>query len=169
MNIHKLSENMQMANLDSTFKSIHSIRKSIAFMLSRLPLELINAIPEGQNNNIIWNAAHIISVQQLLVHRRSGALYTESKEITGSYKPGTAPTGDVSQEFVNLIQERLVASAIDMEVTYKDGAFNSYEPFETRTKIKLDNVEDAINFELFHEGLHFGYMLSYMNVLMKKS
>lgn len=154
-----------MTNIDSTFKTIHSIRKTIAFTLSRLTLDQINHIPNGQKNNIIWNAAHIISVQQLLINRRSGAPYTEGKDITALYKPGTVPEGNVSQEFVNYIIERLVGSAIQMESDYKAGLFEKYEPFSTRTKINLDSAADAINFELFHEGIHLGYIMSYINLM----
>jgi len=156
-----------MSSLDSTFKSIHSIRKSLAFILCRLPLDMLNKIPEGHSNNIIWNAAHIIAVQQLLINRRSGTAYTEVKEITKNYRPGTYPVADLDQKSVDEIRSRLVENAQEMESMYRSGAFNQYEPFETRTKIRLDNIEDAINFELFHNGLHLGYIMSYMNALKK--
>ncbi len=144
---------------------IHSIRRTIAFTLSRLSLEQLNHIPKGQNNNIIWNAAHIISVQQLLINRRAGAPYTEGKDITNVYKPGTIPEGDITQEFVDYIRERLVGSSIQMEEDYKSRAFENYEPYNTRTKINLDSAADAINFELFHEGIHLGYIMSYINLM----
>ena len=154
-----------MTNIDSTLKIIHSIRRTIAFTLSRLSLDQINHIPDGQSNNIIWNAAHLISVQQLLVNRRSDAAYTEGKDITAFYKPGTKPEGDVTQEFVDYIRERLVGASIQMEEDYKAGLFDTYEPFETRTRVKLENATDAINFVLFHEGIHLGYIMSYINLM----
>lgn len=154
-----------MTNIDATFKMIHSIRKTIAFTLSRLSIDQINHIPEGQSNNIIWNATHLISVQQLLINRRCGAPYTEGKDITALYKPGTRPEGAVNQEFVAYIIDRLIGSAIQMEEDYKAGLFDNYEPFSTRTKVNLDSAADAINFELFHEGIHLGYILSYINLM----
>ena len=156
-----------MSNLDSTFKNIHSVRKSIAFMLSRLTLDQINKVPEGYSNNIIWNAAHLISVQQLLVSRRSGAPYTEDKSITLAYKPGTVVEGDVDQEFVDMVRDRLVANSEQMELDHKAGVYSTYEPFETRTKITLDSVEDAINFELFHNGIHMGYIMQLVKAVSK--
>jgi len=156
-----------MQNLDSTFKSIHSVRGTVAFILSKTPLDQLNKIPEGQSNNIIWNAAHIISVQQLLVNRRSGAPYTEPKELTSNYKPGTAPDADMDQDFVSMLQERLIVNAQEMESGYIKGLFKDYEPFTTRTKSVLESDADAINFELFHSGLHLGYIMSYLNLLKK--
>lgn len=157
-----------MSNLQSTFKSIISTRKSVAFILGRTPLELLNTIPNGQNNNIVWNAGHIIAVQQLLVNRKSGYQYTEDKLITQNFRPGTAPEGVYDQAIVDHLKERLLSNAIDMEKTFLDGLYGAYDPFTTRTKIELTSVEDAINFELMHSGLHLGYIMSYLNVLAKK-
>jgi len=155
-------------SIASTFKSIHSVRRTIAYILEKYPLSVLNRIPEGQSNNIVWNAAHLVSVQQLLINRRSGAPYTEAKELTANYKPGTKPEGDVDQAFVDNLRMRLIANAEEMEKMYNDGGYPFYESFQTRTKISLDSVEDAINFELFHNGLHLGYIMSYLNLLTNK-
>jgi hypothetical protein len=32
-------------------------------------LEQLNKIPEGYNNNLIWNIAHVVVVQQMLVYK----------------------------------------------------------------------------------------------------
>jgi hypothetical protein len=34
-------------------------------------LEQLNKIPEGYNNNLIWNIAHVVVVQQMLVYKLS--------------------------------------------------------------------------------------------------
>jgi hypothetical protein len=36
---------------------------------SGIYFEQLNTIPEGYNNNLIWNIAHIIVVQQMLVYK----------------------------------------------------------------------------------------------------
>lgn len=156
-----------MSSLSATFKSTISTRKSISIILDRVPLELLNAIPEGQNNNIVWNAAHLIAVQQTLVNRRSGYQYTEDKFITKEFLPGSKPTGYFDKETVGHIKDRIVTNALEMEKAYSEGLYSTYTPFETRTKIELATVEDAINFELMHTGLHLGYIISYLNVLKK--
>ena len=151
-----------MNNLQSTFKTIHSIRRSIAYLMSRMTVEQLNKIPDGYRNNIVWNAAHIISVQQLLVNRKTKAADTEKPDIIDPYRPGTKPESDVSAEFISYVQERLIASSLQMEEDYRNDKFLEYIPYETRTKIQLDSAEDAINFELFHEGLHLGYIFCLM-------
>jgi len=41
-------------------------------MIEDFSLEELNKIPEGFNNNIIWNIAHVIATQQALVYGLSG-------------------------------------------------------------------------------------------------
>lgn len=154
-----------MQDLTHVFKAANSTRRTIAFLLSRLTVDQINTIPKGANNNILWNAAHIISVQQLIVNRRAGAAYTESKELTALYKPGTLPTVIADRAYIDMVSERLVASGVEMEKNYHSGMFDTYEPFTTRTKMELASAADAITFELFHVGLHLGYIMSYMNMM----
>jgi hypothetical protein len=40
-------------------------------MLAGYTLEQLNKIPEGYNNNLIWNIAHVVVVQQMLVYKLS--------------------------------------------------------------------------------------------------
>jgi len=141
----------------------------MAFMLDRMPLEAVNVVPEGFSNNIVWNMGHVICVQQLLVNRRAGLPYTEDRVITQNYRPGTYVEGDVDQEFVDFLKERLVANAVEMETSYQQYEGTSYEPFMTKTRMSLDSIEDAISFDLFHEGLHMAYILQLQRAIMKNS
>jgi hypothetical protein len=47
--------------------------------------------PEGYSNNLIWNIAHIIVVQQMLVYKLSGLPMMISDEMVEKYKKGTKP------------------------------------------------------------------------------
>jgi hypothetical protein len=40
------------------------------------------------------------------------------------------------------------------------GCFVNYDPYTTRTGMTINTIEDALAFNLFHEGLHVGAMLS---------
>ena len=158
-----------MKAVTSNFKTILSIRKSMAFMLERMPLTAVNTVPAGFSNNIVWNMAHVICVQQLLVNRRAGLPYTEDRAITQNYKPGTFVEGDVDLAFIDQLKHRLVANAEEMEISYNEERFTHYDPFTTRTRMSLDSIEDAISFDLFHEGLHMAYILQLQKAVMKDS
>ena len=47
-------------------------RKIFHHYLKHFSLEQLNAVPEGFNNNILWNIAHTMVTHQLLMYKRSG-------------------------------------------------------------------------------------------------
>jgi hypothetical protein len=46
-------------------------------------------VPEGFNNNIIWNIAHVIVTQQILVYKLSGLPMIVTDEMVEKYRKGT--------------------------------------------------------------------------------
>ncbi|MFB0910652.1 MAG: DinB family protein, partial [Flavobacterium sp.] len=66
-------------------------RTIVSQMLAGHTLDQLNTIPEGYNNNLIWNIAHIIVVQQMLVYKLSGLPMMISDEMVEKYKKGTKP------------------------------------------------------------------------------
>ena len=55
--------------MHQTFDITRTSRKIISQLLQDFTLEQLNTIPEGFNNNIIWNIGHIVVVQQMLVYK----------------------------------------------------------------------------------------------------
>lgn len=47
--------------MHQTFSITKTSRKALSHLLDIIPLEQLNKIPEGFNNNIIWNIAHSYS------------------------------------------------------------------------------------------------------------
>jgi hypothetical protein len=66
-------------------------------------LAQLNSIPQGHNNNLIWNIAHIIVVQQMLVYKLSGLPMKISDTLVEKYKKGTKPEQDATQAEVDEI------------------------------------------------------------------
>ena len=85
---------------DTTLKS----RKFLKDLLENLTLEQLNKVPEGFNNNIIWNVAHTIVTQQLLVYNLSAIPMIISDELVEMYRKGTKVERDVTQAEVDLIK-----------------------------------------------------------------
>jgi hypothetical protein len=84
-------------------------------------LAQLNSIPQGHNNNLIWNIAHIIVVQQMLVYKLSGLPMKISDTLVEKYKKGTKPEQDATQAEVDeiiiylwkrLIKRRLILITI---------------------------------------------------------
>ena len=91
---------------DTTLKS----RKFLKDLLENLTLEQLNKVPEGFNNNIIWNVAHTIVTQQLLVYNLSAIPMIISDELVEMYRKGTKVERDVTQAEVDLIKGLLFST-----------------------------------------------------------
>ena len=123
-------------------------------------LEELNKVPEGFNNNVIWNIAHTIVTQQLLVYKLSGLPTMVSEEMIETYKKGTKTEGDLSQADVDTIKDLLYSTIEKTKEDYANGKFVSYNEYTTGTGFHLASAMEAMNFNNYHEALHMGFMMN---------
>lgn len=125
-------------------------------------------IPKGFNNNIWWNIAHVVVTQQLLVYKFSGKNLLISEELVEKYKKGTTPDETpVSDAQIKEIENLLFSTIEETKEEYKNGGFKEYNSYTTSANVTLDNAEDAIAFNVFHEGIHLGSILALKRALAK--
>ncbi|SDB63563.1 DinB superfamily protein [Flavobacteriaceae bacterium MAR_2010_188] len=144
---------------DITLKS----RAVLERFLENYSLEQLNKVPKGFNNNIIWNVAHTIVTQQLLVYKLSGLQTIVSDDMIETYRKGTRPNRDVSQAEVDMVKGLLYSTVHKTQEDFDNGVFKNYNEYTVTTKNTLTNVLEAIEFNNFHEGLHLGYILAIKN------
>jgi len=132
----------------------------ISKILEKHTLEQLNKIPEGFGNNLIWNIAHVIVTQQLLVYKLSGLPIMVSDELVEKYKKGTKPEQAATQDEVDEIKSLLFSTIEKTKEDYANGIFKNYTEYPTSTGFVLNSVQDALNFNNFHEGLHIGILMS---------
>ncbi|QRM88548.1 DinB family protein [Lacinutrix sp. WUR7] len=135
-------------------------RKLLESIMENHTLEQLNKVPEGFNNNIIWNIAHTIVTQQLLVYKLSGLPSVLSDEMIEAYRKGTKTERDLTQAEVDEIKGLLFSTIEKTKEDYNNKLFRSYNEYTVSTKSTLTNVEEAIDFNTFHEGIHLGYILA---------
>lgn len=146
--------------MNQTFEITRTSRKIVSQFLDNYSLEQLNKIPEGFKNNLIWNIAHIVVTQQLLAYKFSGLPMMVSDELVQKYMKGTKPELDASQDEVDEIKSLLSKTVDQTEEDYDNGIFKNYQEYPTSTGFVLKNVEDAMAFNNFHEGLHIGILMS---------
>ncbi|MBF4517249.1 DinB family protein [Flavobacterium sp. ANB] len=146
--------------MSSVFKVQKTIREIFLKILDNHSLEQLNKIPEGFKNNVIWNVAHCISSQQVLVYKLSGLPTLVSDEFIDKYKKGTKPEADVSQAELDEIKRLLFATLEQTEKDYAENVFNHYTFYKTSMGFDLENVQDALDFVSYHEGIHTGIIMS---------
>ena len=128
--------------------------------LNFFTLEQLNKVPEGFNNNIIWNVVHSLATQQSLMYSLSDAELIVDQAWVNSYRRGTKPQGDITQQFVNEVDKALFSTSDQLKIDLASGVFNAYRPYITSTKMELDSIETTLPFILFHDGIHIGSILA---------
>lgn len=135
-------------------------RKIFHHYLKEFNLEQLNTIPQGFNNNIVWNIAHTVVTQQLLLYKISGLEMQVPREWIGLFSKGTKPERKITQDEVAAIDKALFSTYEQFEHDLAKGVFENYKPYTTSTGMVLDSVETTTAFLQFHDGLHLGSVLA---------
>jgi len=135
-------------------------RKLILETISNLTIEQVNKIPAGFNNNIIWNLGHMIASQQGICYKRSGLTLTVSDDFFKTYVSGSKPERFITEARYEEIKQLFFSTLEQMDADYAAGKFVTYESVNTRYNVFLSNIDEALAFLPFHDGLHIGYIMS---------
>ena len=144
---------------------IENIRRTRGFLLDlvrELSADQLNEIPTEFNNNIIWNIGHLIAAQQRICYIRSGLKITVEEKYFFEYLPGSKPKRAIDANEIETIKQLLTTTLDQFEADYKSNLFLhfNYTLFTTPYGVEIKNIEDAIDFLPYHEGLHCGYIMA---------
>lgn len=152
--------NKHLRQMESTFNIWKTSRKLYLEYFDKYTLNQLNKVPDGFSNNLVWNIGHIVVAQQALIYKSSGLQGYISKELFGRYKPGTKPTGQTSENETNELKGLLTSLVKQTEKDFSGGKFVKFNERMTGTGFYLSSLEDAFEFNNYHEGLHLGYMMN---------
>lgn len=150
----------QKFEMQQSLEITRSTRKVLAGFLDEYSVDQLNEIPHGFSNNLIWNIAHIVVVQQMLVYKLSGLRMIVSDEMVEKYKRGTRPDGIVSPDEIAEIRSLLFSTVEKAESDAASGIFENYQQFTSMSGFTIKSAADAMAFNNFHEGTHLGIMMS---------
>jgi DinB superfamily len=153
-------KNFKLYTMNSILEITRTSRKMIAPFIENYTLEQLNTIPAGFSNNLIWNIAHVVVTQQLLVYKLSGLTMNVSDEMVEKYKKGTKPEQDATQAEVDEIKALLSQTIDQTAVDLDNKIFENFTEYPTSTGFILKSAKDAMAFNNFHEGLHIGILMS---------
>ncbi len=151
--------------MKKVLEQILQTRKALYLILKNTPKAKLLKIPEGFNNNIYWNIAHIVATQQGLMYGLSGVQAKMSTELIAKFKKGTAPNGSASDEEIESIKKLIFTTVEDAIIDYEKGLFSNFKEYTTSANVTLYTIDDAIAFNHYHEGLHLGSILALMRVV----
>lgn len=149
-----------MSTLEKAFDVTLQNRKRLYKFLKETPKEILLQIPQGFRNNIWWNIAHVVVTQQLLVYKLGGRPMQVNGALVEKFKKGTVPDGTATEEEMEQVANLLLPTVERMQEDHRKGVFSGYTEYTTSANVTLNSVDDAIIFNLYHEGLHLGAILS---------
>jgi hypothetical protein len=130
-----------------------------------MSLEAVNHIPEGFNNNLIWNFGHIIATQQLLTYSLSGLKPKVEDEVLAAFRKGTKPEKVHTTAELEGLKKLAVTTLDQFEADFEAGLFQTFESYPTSYGVELTNIEEAAAFSALHEALHLGYAMALKRAL----
>ena len=153
----------------SVFTTLQVTRQNMLNVINQYDSEQLNHIPEGFNNNIIWNFGHVIVTQQLLCYKLSDIQIRIEPSLIDKYRKGSKPEGTVSDDEIARLKNYALETVAQMEEDYNNGLFKTYNEYTTSYGTTLDSIESAMTFNNVHEGLHYGYVLALRKLLVPVS
>ena len=154
--------------MNQKIEKIKNLRLFLIKQLHGLTPEELNKIPKGYNNNIIWNIGHLISANQSLCYKRSGHPARVDQKYILPFFTNTKPVEFVSEHEIKTMKLVFINSIDVLAEDFENNIFTSYTPSENIERLygmKLKNIEDALDFLLYHEGFHSGYITSMIRVV----
>ncbi|MNI67567.1 DinB superfamily protein [compost metagenome] len=145
--------------MDQVFEFIINTRTAFIKLVDSLTIEQLNKIPDGYNNNIIWNFGHIVVSTQTLCYFRTGIWSTpDAVKFNEYYKKDTKPTYTVTEAEVAELKAIALASIETIKADYAKGIFTNTTPFITATYgVQLNSIEEVLITTIGHDNVHFGY------------
>jgi|TARA_B110000483_G_scaffold25943_2_gene30919 hypothetical protein len=145
----------------AAFDLLHATRKLLVKSVATLNITQLNIIPDGFNNSIAWNIAHILVTQQLLHYKLSGKDLLLDDVFVDRFRKGTkASSNSLSKEEWETCLKLLPSLAEELERDYFGNKFSTYTTYPTSYGYEINSIEDAIQFNNLHEALHLGYIMS---------
>ena len=136
-------------------------RQMLVNSIDKMDDEILDIIPEGFNNNIRWNLAHLVVTPGILTYRLMGReIPFISEEFVNSAKKGSNPDSfSLNEDFGKKhLCELVIETVKRAQRDYDELSKLSFKPYETSTGYVIDNLSSALAFSNIHDGLHIGHI-----------
>ena len=152
---------------DKSIDTILATRRLFIKLMDGLSIDLLNKIPEGFNNNIIWNFAHVVVTQQILCYKMAGVTLKIDDAYLLKYAKGTKPETFIKVEELLFFKQQALQLIEELIVDKEQGLLDNFVSYTTSFNVELNSLDDAIKFLTMHEGLHLGYAMALKRMVNK--
>ena len=147
--------------MKEVFTLYRKLRERQLKLLNSFTPEELAIIPAGFKNNILWNLAHCVVSQQNYCYANSDLPTYLTPEFIERYRKGSIPDGHIpTAAEIEELQQLLIRTVDLLETDYQKGIFKQYNHYVTGIEYELNTIEEAIYFNISHEGVHLGSVLA---------
>lgn len=111
-------------------------------------------VPEGFNNNILWNVGHVITDNTSMLYPPTGNPFPSPEQYLRWFEPGTS---QADWEETPPIAEVIAAAETMRDKVIEDcnaGKMETFEPMPLDDGVVLRNIAQAIAHCNIHEAMH---------------
>lgn len=147
------------------FKTLRTTRWHMARELEGLSHTDLLTIPEGRDDNILWNVGHLLCSLSRLTYVFSGHPLPIPEHYLTNFGKGTNAQEWVLPPDPDEVIRLFLEMPDKIEADYHAGKFVEYKPLTLGGGHTVESVEEAVAFHCFHEGLHIGMVISLKRML----
>ncbi|MBO9593419.1 MAG: DinB family protein [Niabella sp.] len=152
-----------------TLNIIDSIRKKAIALIKETPTEVLNQIPAGFNNNIIWNFGHLVVSGYGLVFRVTQADPGFIIPLQDAYKKGSKPAAPATREEIEELIELSNTFTLAVKEALDANRFQEISTYTTDTfGVPVTTIEEMLTTVAAHDTLHWQVMRDYARMLSTK-
>ena len=142
---------------DFLFNQLKVVRTNTVDLVKGLSEGQVNSVPEGFNNNILWNLGHIYLVQELFAFAFIPEPMLSPDGFSDLFGRGTKPSDWKVQpptlpELIQLLEDQ--TSRIEEKLNSRLDEVVA-KPFAMPSGLILKTVGEFLTFSMYHEGMHF--------------
>ena len=134
-------------------------RQNLLNLVNTHSIEEMNLIPDGFNNNLVWNLGHVIVTQQLLIYQMAGLQVYVAEDLINQFRKGSKPEKVYEKNEIEAFKKLLIDLIDQTKSDFGKGQFRAYKPYTTSYGMTLSSAEEAIAFNNVHESMHLGVMM----------
>ena len=151
--------------MNKSIDTIVATRKMFLQLMENLSVDALNKVPEGFNNNIIWNFGHLIVTQQILCYKFSALPLHIDGAYVARYLKGTKPEKFIDEQEIAFLKKRALCLIDELNTDLQKDIFKSFNSYTTSFGVALNSIEDSVQFVNMHDGLHLGYAMALKKVI----
>lgn len=133
--------------------------------LEGLSHEELLTIPDGRDDNILWNVGHLLCSLSRLTYVFSGYPLPIPEHYLKLFGKGTDAVSWIETPDPDEVLALFLGMPDRIEADYRAGKFTEYKPLALGGGHTVESVEEAVAFHCFHEGLHIGMVISLKRML----